>query len=42
MRTEYIIDRYQETYFVIDSFDQMQGGELYVPIHPARQGEGAA
>ena len=23
MRTEYIIDRYQETYFVIDSFDQL-------------------
>ena len=23
MRTEYIIDRYQENYFVIDSFDQL-------------------
>ena len=23
MRTEYLIDRYQETYFVIDSFDQL-------------------
>ena len=23
MRTEYIIDRYQDTYFVIDSFDQL-------------------
>jgi phenylalanine-4-hydroxylase len=23
MRTEYIIDRYQETYFVIDSFDHL-------------------
>jgi phenylalanine-4-hydroxylase len=23
MRTEYLIDRYQDTYFVIDSFEQL-------------------
>ena len=35
MRTEYQIDRYQETYFVIDSFDQLLRGTApdFTPIY---------
>ena len=43
MRTEYIIDRYQETYFVIDSFDQLlrETAPDFTPIYARLQNSGS-
>ena len=45
MRTEYQIDRYQETYFVIDSFEQLMretapGLHADLRAHPRRINRG--
>jgi phenylalanine-4-hydroxylase len=41
MRSDYIIDRYQETYFVIDSFDQLmrETAPDFTPIYARLKGE---
>jgi len=43
MRTEYQIDRYQETYFVIDSFEQLmrETAPDFTPIYARLRGEKA-
>jgi phenylalanine-4-hydroxylase len=41
MRSDYLIDRYQETYFVIDSFDQLmrETAPDFTPIYARLKGE---
>ena len=43
MRTEYIIDRYQDTYFVIDSFDQLlrETAPDFTPIYARLRNSGS-
>jgi phenylalanine-4-hydroxylase len=43
MRTDYQIDRYQETYFVIDSFEHLmrETAPDFTPIYARLRGEKA-